>query len=84
MAINTSWTAAVLEMKAVAAFPDWNPSHFLDVAEMTNALAIGYDWLYDDLTPTDRATIRAAIVEAGSEARPESLRIRPRLAGRRP
>ena len=37
---------ARLEMLAAAAFPDWNPSHFLDVAEMTNALAIGYDWLY--------------------------------------
>ncbi len=34
------------EMLAVAAFQDWNPTHFLDVAEMTFALAIGYDWLY--------------------------------------
>ena len=33
------------EMLACANFKDWNPSHFLDVAEMTAALAIGYDWL---------------------------------------
>ncbi len=36
------------EMLAVAAFTDWNPSHFLDVAEMTFALAIGYDWLFHE------------------------------------
>ncbi len=30
-------------MLAVARFDDWNPSHFLDVAEMTAAVAIGYD-----------------------------------------
>lgn len=53
------------EMLPLAAFADWNPSHFLDVAEMTAALAIGYDWLYADLSPTSRATIRQAIVEKG-------------------
>ena len=53
------------EMLAAAAFDDWNPSHFLDVAEMTAALAIGYDWLYDVLSPQEREMIRAAIVEKG-------------------
>lgn len=53
------------EMLAAAAFTDWNPSHFLDVAEMTAAMAIGYDWLYDRLDPGARATIRKAIVEKG-------------------
>ena len=56
---------ALKEMLAAAEFPDWNPSHFLDTAEMTHALAIGYDWLYDWLSPEDRATIRTAIVEKG-------------------
>ena len=56
------------EMLAAAAFPDWNPSHFLDVAEMTNAMAIGYDWLYDDLSDADRQTIRHAIVKLGLQA----------------
>ena len=55
------------EMLAAAAFEDWNPSHFLDVAEMTAALAIGYDWLYDDLDPDARATIQIAIIEKGLE-----------------
>jgi Heparinase II/III-like protein/Domain of unknown function (DUF4962) len=53
------------EMLAVAAFPDWNPSHFLDVAEMTNACGIGYDWIYDRLSDNDRKTIRQAIIEKG-------------------
>lgn len=53
------------EMLAAAAFSDWNPSHFLDVAEMTAALAIGYDWLYDELSKATRQTIRKAILEKG-------------------
>ena len=55
------------EMLAAAAFSDWNPSHFLDVAEMTAALAIGYDWLYGDLSKASRLTIRQAILEKGLE-----------------
>jgi hypothetical protein len=38
------------EMVYIAGFSDWNPSHFLDVAEMTMAMAIGYDWLFDQLS----------------------------------
>jgi len=53
------------EMLAAAAFSDWNPSHFLDVAEMTTALAIGYDWLHPDLSQASRHTIRQAILEKG-------------------
>ena len=53
------------EMLTAAAFEDWNPKHFLDVAEMTNALAIGYDWLFGFLSSEDRATIRTAIIEKG-------------------
>jgi hypothetical protein len=55
------------EILAVAAFTDWNPSHFLDVAEMTMAVAIGYDWLYNDLSEKSRVTIREAIVKKGIE-----------------
>ncbi|TWT79020.1 Heparinase II/III-like protein [Planctomycetes bacterium CA13] len=53
------------EMLAAAAFEDWNPSHFLDVGEMTLALAIGYDWLYHQLAPESRETIAEAIVKKG-------------------
>jgi hypothetical protein len=53
------------EIFAAAAFPNWNPSHFLDTAEMTHALAIGYDWLYDYLDEESRATVRDAIIDKG-------------------
>ena len=56
---------AVKEMRAAASMPDWNPAHFLDTAEMTHALAIGYDWLYDSLSAEERSWIRSAIVEKG-------------------
>lgn len=53
------------ELETVAAFPDFNPKHFLDTAEMTHALAIAYDWLFDTWTDVQRATIREAIVRHG-------------------
>lgn len=56
------------EMLAAANFSDWNPSHFLDVGEMTAALALGYDWLYDILPESSRATIAKAIAEKGLKA----------------
>ncbi|MBI4877903.1 MAG: heparinase II/III family protein [Acidobacteria bacterium] len=56
---------ALLEMWAAANFKDWNPSHFLDTAEMTHAFAIGYDWLYNDLAEDQRAWLRRAIVKLG-------------------
>ncbi|EAZ81385.1 heparinase II/III domain-containing protein [Algoriphagus machipongonensis] len=50
---------------AAAAFEDWNPSHFLDVAEMTMAMGIGYDWVHADLSPESSKIIREAILEKG-------------------
>jgi hypothetical protein len=56
------------EMLAVAGFENWNPDHFLDVGEMTMAMAIGYDWLYNELSPKSREIIREAIKEKGLDA----------------
>ena len=53
------------EMLTAAAFDSWNPDHYLDVAEMTMALAIGYDWCFSGLSNTSKATIRNAIIEKG-------------------
>ena len=53
------------EMLKTAGFVDWNPTHFLDVAEMTMGMAIGYDWLYNFLSPTSRSIIQNAIIEKG-------------------
>ncbi len=53
------------EMLAVCSFTDWNPSHFLDVAEMTMAVSIGYDWTYNYLSVSSRDMISKAIISHG-------------------
>ena len=55
------------EMLAIAAFSDWNPTHFLDVAEMTMAVSIGYDWCYGHLSDVSRTAIKEAILKKGLE-----------------
>lgn len=53
------------ELLAICAFPNWNPGHFLDTAEMMTAAAFGYDWLYVDMTASERTTVENAIVTKG-------------------
>lgn len=53
----------VREMDAACALKDWNPSHFLDVAEMATAVAIGYDWLYPTLDEASRRRYEDALVK---------------------
>ncbi|AFK01570.1 heparinase II/III family protein [Emticicia oligotrophica DSM 17448] len=55
------------ELVKVSQFSDWNPTHFLDVAEMTMGVAIGYDWLYDDLSLSAKNIIKEAILKKGIE-----------------
>jgi hypothetical protein len=68
---NASWAQrAVQEMLHVTAHPtclSWNPSHFLDTAEMMHAVAIGYDWLYSTpvLSVADRTTIAHGLATRG-------------------
>jgi hypothetical protein len=59
---------AKAELTAVAQFADWNPSHFLDVAEMTTAVGFGYDWLYPALDESTRTLLRTALVDKGLKA----------------
>jgi hypothetical protein len=61
-----SWLRrAIMELNAAANFRDWNPQRFVDTAEMTHAFAIGYDWLYNDLSPEERGWIRDALILKG-------------------
>ncbi|MFV0553753.1 MAG: heparinase II/III family protein [Mangrovibacterium sp.] len=55
------------EMIAVCSFDDWNPSHFLDAGEMTMAVAIGYDWLFDELSSSTKKLAKNAIINNGFE-----------------
>ena len=63
---------AIAELRAVCAFSDWNPSHFLDVGEMTLAVAIGYDWLYNDMPEDVRREIAAGLRRCGLDASRQS------------
>jgi hypothetical protein len=53
------------ELAAVVEYPDWNPSHYLDTAEMMHAVAIGYDWFYNDLSEQQRAALREGLWRHG-------------------
>ncbi|MDR2756598.1 MAG: heparinase II/III family protein [Planctomycetaceae bacterium] len=58
---------AIEEMLAVCRFKDWNPSHYLDTAEMVTAVGIGYDWLYEVIPAEKRTEIKNAILKHALE-----------------
>lgn len=53
------------EVVAVCNFSDWNPSHFLDVAEMSMAVAIALDWTAGRLPKTTIELAKTALIEKG-------------------
>ncbi len=56
---------ATENLLAVCSFQDWNPSHFLDTAEMSHAVGVGYDWLFHYFDPETRGRIRSGLIELG-------------------
>ena len=50
-------------LATVCSFPDWHPSHYLDVGEMAFAVAVGYDWFYYDLTLAERKLAHKCLKE---------------------
>ncbi|NSW79710.1 MAG: heparinase II/III family protein [Chthonomonadetes bacterium] len=55
------------DVQSAGQFPDWNPRHFLDTAEMTHAFAVAYDWLYDVWSEEQSRFIHNAILQKGLE-----------------
>lgn len=45
----------------VCNYPDWDPKHYLDTAEMTAAVAIAYDWLFAELPHATKQLVKASI-----------------------
>lgn len=45
----------------VCNYPDWDPKHYLDTAEMTTAVAIAYDWLYSALPKSTKDIVKKCI-----------------------
>lgn len=70
--------AAEANLLTVCAFKDWNPSHFLDVAEMSHAVGVGYDWLYPWLSESSRAAIRGSLLRLGLD---EGIKVYKRGGG---
>lgn len=51
-------------MNQVCDFPDWNAqNHYLDTATLTQAVSVGYDWLYDYLSEATKAKVEAKVFD---------------------
>ena len=50
-------------LQAVCSFSDWNPSHFLDVAEMATAVSFALDWCADLIDPSLKEKATNALIE---------------------
>lgn len=53
------------EVLTVCNFSDWNPSHFLDVAEMSLAVALALDWTHGQLPASTVQIAQTALIEKG-------------------
>ncbi len=51
------------ELLTVAHFPDWNPSHFLDAAEMATAVGLAIDWCGKDIALDILEAAKNALLE---------------------
>ncbi len=74
LALAWRWTGekkyadkAIENLLTVCAFKNWNTSHYLDTAEMSHAVGIGYDWLYSQIDENARKKIRAGLIRNGME-----------------
>lgn len=58
-------SAATDDLEKLCDLPDWNPEHFLDAAEITLAVSIGYDWLFYGLSEQQKEKLQSAILNKG-------------------
>ena len=68
------------ELENTAAFPDWNPRHFLDCATMLASFGLGYDYAYDYITADDsrKDIVVDAVSKLGFEPLLDDYLDRPR------
>lgn len=73
---NPSYYArARAEILELCSWPNWNPVHFFDVAELTHAVSIGYDMLYPYLAQWERDIMVSSIANKGLAAAMERYRL---------
>lgn len=53
------------EVIAACNFPSWNPKHFLDVGEMSLAIALALDWTAGDLPSSTIELAKRSLIEKG-------------------
>jgi hypothetical protein len=53
------------ELLTVCQFPDWNTQHFLDVAEMSFAVALAVDWVGEYLPKSTVQLAKKSLIEKG-------------------
>jgi len=54
-----------VELQAVCKFEDWNPQHFLDIAEMSFAVALAIDWAGEALPKETIKLAKSSLIEKG-------------------
>ncbi|KAL3443313.1 hypothetical protein BJX65DRAFT_311993 [Aspergillus insuetus] len=59
--IYSDWVADTLLV--LSGLVDWNPSNFLNTADITMTVSLGYDWVYEVLTDAQRIAIETAIFD---------------------
>lgn len=52
-------------MQEFTTFPDWNPSHIIDVPEAMVGLSVGFDWCYDAYTKEQRDVLADGMKRLG-------------------
>jgi hypothetical protein len=61
---NSAYSDWVTEtILTITNLSDWDPSNFLNTADITMTVSLGYDWVYDQLTESQREAIETAIAE---------------------
>ncbi len=54
-----------LEILSVCSFPNWNPSHYLDVAGTALSVALAIDWAGKDLPSTTLEIAKQSLIDKG-------------------
>ena len=63
---NATWVeVGINETLAVGTMPNWGGPTYLEVAGVTYATAIGYDWLYNEMNASTRAYVRDFLIAQG-------------------
>ena len=55
--------ALAAQTVGAARWPDWNPGHSLDTAQVATAVALGYAWSRDRMTAGERREVSTALVD---------------------